>query len=190
MQQALLKVVFLVALFRGPAALAQSLNDASVEALASEARMQTVTVSDNTFWIAIITGAILLMSLSNALSGSAIGRPSARNLFLSVTVRPASGDREQTAWIRALDTHSALLVSPKVLTKGDSVRIDLSVLPGYPTGEDAHWVDAVVKRVRSLGGNPATFEARIKFPRLKMSVRTFLADYLRSLSGPSKIRHA
>ncbi len=189
------KILLLLALlfgthFGADPAPAQALAEDPSAELQAEARTSVVNVTDSTYvWIAVITGAIFLMSFSQIVSRSAIGGPSARNLFLGVKLKVSEGKPEQSAWVRALDTHSALLVSPKFLAKGDRVRVNLASLPDYP-GEGETWVEAEVRRVRSLGGDPATFEVRLRFPRMTQKFREFLNQYVRRLAARGGLQHA
>lgn len=172
-------------------------DDPSAE-LQTEARTRTESVADSTYrWIALITGAILLMGLTQAVSRNNDGTRAARKLFLGVRLRPyragdggtESGDGEQIAWIRALDTHAAVLVSSQALAKGARVHVHLAPLPDYPISDECEWLDAEVRQVRLLGGDPSSYEIRLHFPRMKQTMRTFLATYVQRLAAHGGLQH-
>jgi hypothetical protein len=137
---------------------------------------------DSTYVVfALILGAMGIISLTQIFSGTGLGGPAARNLFLGVKVATGDGAKEQTAWIRALTAHSLLLVSPKHIKKGERLKVDMGAIPDLPDGTDA-WVDGEVKSVRSLGGDPAAFEVRVRLQHVKAPLRDVLASAVRHLA--------
>lgn len=199
MRQRLLKIVLAFALLLNGAQAAfaasakgddvRDMDDPYIE-LSQRASGADRNGGDNgALWIAALLGGILLIGLTQILSGRSLGGPSARNLFLGVRLQLPENGQEQSAWVRALDSHSALVVSAKLLSKGDRVRVNLASLPGYPEN-GSNWVDAEVKRVRSLGGNPVTYEARLRFPRMTRGLHELLTQYVRRLGEHGALQHA
>jgi hypothetical protein len=130
-----------------------------------------------------------VVSLTQIFGRSGLGKAAAHNLFLGIRLTPDRTKQEQTAWVRSLDRHSALIVSPKVLSKGDLVRIDLGSLPDYPA-DAAPLVDAEVVRVWVRRGSPDTFEVRLRFARMAPNLRTRLSQYVQRLAEHSRMQHA
>lgn len=102
-----------------------------------------------------------------------------RHLFLKIKIE--FKNNIETGFIRALDVDRALLVTSFHPLKNDSVNLDLSSLPEFPASE-ASVVQARVKRVKAIGGQPKNFLVEVRFARSHSRPHTTpLTLYLRQL---------
>src|SRR5262245_30963619 len=128
MKQLILKSLTILALAATPARASTSprsavaapamAQDEDTGELSIEANTQVEEPGTNTLWIGLLTGAILLIGLTQIVSHAGFRRSSVRNLFLGVKLQLPDASQEQAAWVRSLAPHSAMLVSPKFLAKG------------------------------------------------------------------------
>jgi hypothetical protein len=137
-----------------------------------------------------LLGAFILLGLWTTLSRAGIGQlvrpggPRLRDLFLAVRFRSGktNGDAgtEQTGYIRALDLHSALLVSSRPLRRGANVTLSLGSLPGFP--QDSTDIPGHVLSSRAVGGEPETHLVKVAFDHVDRRSREPLLHYLQSMA--------
>lgn len=101
-----------------------------------------------------------------------------RHLFLKIKIQ--SGKKTDIGYIRTLDLDRALIVTTSELTKGAHIVLDLSTLPDFPHGEAQ--VNATVKKIKALGGQPTNFLIDVRFARsTDQNYSSLLSSYLRQL---------
>jgi hypothetical protein len=107
------------------------------------------------------------------------GGPRARELFLPIKFNQAA-DVPQLGFLRALDLHSATVVSPVFLQRGETIILQMNSLPGYP--HEGAIVRGRVIGSRSVGDDPPSFIVKIRFETATTSEQTHLWHYLRGLT--------
>ena len=125
---------------------------------------------------------LLALMLAIALVSSRFlrfGTIEVRHLFLKIKIE--FKNCAETGFIRALDVNRALLVTSFHPLKNDSLILDLSSLPEFPSSEAA-MVHASVRRVKAIGGQPKNFLVEVRFGRAQTNPHaTPLTHYLRQL---------
>lgn len=156
-------------------------------------------------WLPLL---LIVLASSIALIGlwSAIGNlrrerlivlPKAKNLFLSVpmSLAPSASakggatpliDAPQSVdfvgHVLALDPRTAVVISPRFLAKGENLTLDLTRLPGFPTGEGGP-VRAVVTSNRVMSGQPPTYLVTLRLESLTNQAKLPLIRYIQQLAG-------
>lgn len=127
---------------------------------------------------------ILALVLTIALVSSRIMRTrtiEVRHLFLKIKID--FKNRTQMGFIRSLDVDRALIVTPFLPEKKDFLTLDLSSLPEFPKS-DVSTVQAKVRRVRPIGGQPRNFLVEVRFGNSASPNKPYLSpliSYLRQL---------
>jgi len=110
--------------------------------------------------------------------------PTVRNLFLAVQYYrlaefPERKNKE-VGFLRTLGSRNGALVAARAYKKGDHIVLSLSSLPGFPKGDI--FIDAVVTRCTSLGGDPANYLVETRFLAASDEVKSLLSSYLIELT--------
>ena len=138
-----------------------------------------ISADGHGFSIPIVVGFLLLIFLVGLLSSRALRDKSlhVKHLFLKTNV--AVNDVIKNGYIRTLDLYGESLVMNHRLSLGQVVKIDLGALPNFPaTGLK---LDALVKSVRVLGGQPSNFIVKLKYTEASSSSNSHLVTYLKKL---------
>lgn len=111
--------------------------------------------------------------------------PRARGVFLSVRF----GDRQPTTGhVTRIGMRVATIVSPKFFGKGDELDFDFDSLPDFP--HPGGKVKVRVVSASNMGGHPATYLIKVRFPELETDSRQSLRQFIDTLTSPGIVSHA
>jgi hypothetical protein len=139
--------------------------------------------------VVLLIGVVVLGVWSSATHRSETGTgllrlaagPSADNLFLAARFsRLGDGQPELSGYLRSLRLRGAVLVSPKIVSKGEAMQLQLSSLPDFPSRDVS--VSGTVTRVTSMGGEPENYLVELRFDTLPEAARWSMGAYIGDLS--------
>lgn len=143
----------------------------------------TEDISQNLTWlVAVFLTILLLIAVSNVISGLQPFGMRVSNLFLKININPPKSSNRPTvsaSHLREVRGNSATLITSEKLKKGEQIEIDVSSLPNFP--EKNIVLPAKVSHIETVRGS-SSYVTEIRFNRSEGPVVRSLVNYVRRLS--------
>jgi hypothetical protein len=145
----------------------------------------TEDMSPSLMWLVVVFLTILLLiAVSNVISGLQPFGMRVSNLFLKININPLKSSSAASAYpnashLREVRGNTATLITSTKLKKGEQIEIDVSSLPNFP--EKNIVLPAKVSHIEMVRGSDS-YVTEIRFKRSEGPVVRSLVNYVRRLS--------